>query len=56
MRLWVAVALGKTKVNNVNNVAPSTKTHKKVIRLNVSMDKTLAVDVLNSQQSLVSNH
>lgn len=44
----VAVLLGQSKVNDVHQVTLLTKPHQEVVRLDISMDKILGVDVLNA--------
>lgn len=48
MRPRITVFLCETKVNDVDLVAPLTDTHQKVIRFDITMDKVLGVDVLDS--------
>ena len=51
--LGVPVLLGETEVDNVDLVTPLTDTHEEVVRLNVTVDKALGVDVLNAADQLV---
>lgn len=51
--LRVAVLLGQTKVNHVDLVASLADAHQEVVRLNITVDEGLGVDVLNSGNELV---
>lgn len=51
--LGVAVLLGQTKVNNVDLVTALANTHKEVIRLDITVDEGLGVDVLDAGDELV---
>lgn len=44
----IAVLFGQAKVNDVHQVTLLAKPHKEVVRLNISMDEILRVDVLNA--------
>lgn len=44
----IPVLLGQAEVNDVDQVALFAQTHQKVVRLHVSMDEVLGVDVFNS--------
>lgn len=44
----IAVLFGKAKVNDVHQVTLLAKPHKEVVRLDVSMDEILRVDVLDA--------
>lgn len=48
VRSGVAVLLGQAEVDDVDQVALFAQTHQKVVRLHVSVDEVLGVDVLNS--------
>ena len=54
MRLGIAVLLGQTKINHVNLITPLPNAHEEVIRFDISVDKRLCVDVLDSRNELVS--
>lgn len=44
----ITVLLGQAKVNDVNQVALLAKPHQEVVRLYISMDEVLGVNVLNT--------
>ena len=44
----VAVLLGQAEVDDVDQVALLPQTHEEVVRLHVSVDEVLGVDVLNA--------
>ncbi len=44
----ITVFLGQTKVNDVDQVAFLSQAHQKVIRLHISVNEVLGVDVLNA--------
>lgn len=44
----ITVLLGQAKVNDVDQVALFAQTHQEVVRLHVSVDEVLGVDVFNS--------
>lgn len=44
----ITVLLGQAKVNDVDQVALFTETHQKIVRLHISVDEVLGVDVFNS--------
>ena len=47
VRSGVAVFLGQAKVDDVDQVALLAKSHQEVVRLHVSVDEVLQVDVFN---------
>lgn len=49
----VSVLFGQTKVNDVDLGTTSANTHQEIIGLDISMDKTPCVDVLNSANELI---
>jgi hypothetical protein len=49
MSLRVTIFFGETKVNNVNLVSPFSNAHQKVIRLDISVNKRLGMDVLDAR-------
>ncbi|KAI6775375.1 hypothetical protein HG530_002133 [Fusarium avenaceum] len=51
--LWVSVLLGKTEIDNVDLVASLADAHEEVVRLDISVDKRLCVNVLDSGDELV---
>ena len=51
--LRVAVFLGQTEVNDVDLVSAFPDPHQKVVRLDVTMDERLGMDVLNPRDELV---
>jgi len=56
MRLGIAILLGQTKIDNVDLICLLAKTHQKVVRLDVTMDERLGVDVLDAAEHLFSKH
>mmetsp|Transcript_10209 Transcript_10209/g.27873 ORF Transcript_10209/g.27873 Transcript_10209/m.27873 type:complete len:271 (+) Transcript_10209:176-988(+) len=56
VRLWVSVLFCQTVVNHVHLVGPTTQPHQKVIRLDISVDEGLRVQVLDSRKHLVCQH
>jgi len=48
VRLWVAVLLGQAEIDHVDLVATLADTHKEVVRLDVTMDEGLGMDVLDA--------
>jgi hypothetical protein len=53
MGLWVAVLFGETKVNDIDLVATFANAHQKVVRLDVTVDKGLCVNVFDARDELV---
>ena len=53
MSAGITIFLGQTKVNNMNLVALTPKTHKKVIWLDIAVQKVLAMNVLDARNHLV---
>jgi hypothetical protein len=51
--LGVPVLLGQTKVNDIDLVASLANTHQEVVRLNITVDEALGVNVLNATDKLV---
>jgi hypothetical protein len=56
VRLRVPVSFCQTKVDDVHNVGTTAQSHEKVVGFNITMNERLGMDVLNSQQGLISNH
>lgn len=48
VRSGVTVLLGQAEVNDVHQVALFAETHQEVVRLHISVDEVLGVDVFNS--------
>jgi hypothetical protein len=53
MSLLVAVLPSQAEVNYVNLVTSLADTYKEVIGFNITIDKRLSVDVLNSRDKLI---
>ena len=53
MGLRVAVFLGQTKVNHIDLVSAFPNPHQEVVRLDITMDERLGMDVLDSRDELV---
>jgi hypothetical protein len=53
MSLRVAVLPSQAEVNHVDLVASLADTHKEVVRFDITMDKRLSVDVLDSREELI---
>ena len=51
--LGVPVLLGQTEVDNVDLVAPLANAHEEVVRLDITVDEALGVDVLDAGDKLV---
>lgn len=53
---WLSVPLGKTEVDHINVVLLLANSDEEVVRLDVSVQKVPAVNVLNSLNHLVCQH
>jgi hypothetical protein len=53
MRLGIAVLLGKTEINDIDLVAALANAHEEVVRLDVTVDERLGVDVLDAGDELI---
>lgn len=53
MRLGVAVLLGQTKINHVDLVSPLADAHQKVVRLDVTVNERLGVNILDPGDELI---
>jgi hypothetical protein len=51
--LWVTVLLGQTEINDIDLVATLANTHQEVVRLDITVDEGLGVDVLNARDELI---
>jgi hypothetical protein len=51
--LWVTVSLGQPKINNINLIAALADTHEEVVRLDITVDEGLGVDVLDAGDELI---
>lgn len=51
--LGVTVLLGETEVDDIDLVASLADTHQEVVRLDVTVDERLGVDVLDTRDELV---
>lgn len=51
--LRVTVLLGQTKIDDINLVSALTDAHEEVVRLDITVDEGLGVDVLNAGDELV---
>jgi hypothetical protein len=51
--LGIAVLLGQTEINDVNLVAALANAHEEVVRLDITVDEGLGVDVLNAGDELI---
>lgn len=51
--LGITVLLGQTEIDNVDLVAALANAHEEVVRLDVTVDERLGVDVLNARDELV---
>lgn len=52
--LGVTVLLSQTEINNVDLVAALADTHEEVVRLDITVDEGLGVNVLNARDQLIS--
>jgi len=51
--LWVTVLLGETEIDNVDLVATLADAHEEVVRLDITVDEGLGMNVLNTGDQLV---
>jgi hypothetical protein len=51
--LWVTVLLGQTEINDIDLVTTLANSHEEVVRLDVTVDEGLGVDVLNAGDELI---
>ena len=51
--LWITVFLGQTEIDNIDLVATLTDAHQEIVRLDITVDKGLGVDVLDAGDKLV---
>ena len=54
--LGVSIALGKSEVDDVDDVLLAADADQKVVRLDVSVDEVSGVDKLNSLEELFCQH
>lgn len=52
--LGVTILLSEAEINDIDLVSPLANTHEEVVRLDVSVDKRLGMDVLDTGDELVS--
>ena len=53
VRLGSAVLLGETKIDHINLVAALADAHEEVVRLDITVDERLGMDVLNAGDELI---
>ena len=53
VRLWVTVFLGQTEIDDIDLVAALADTHEEVIRLDITVDEGLGMDVLDAGDELI---
>lgn len=53
MRLGIPILLRQTEINNVDLVAPLANPHQEIVRLDVTVDEALGVDVLDTRDELI---
>ena len=53
VRLRVPILLGQTKVDNVDLIPSLANAHQEVVRLDITMDEGLGVDVFDAGDELV---
>ncbi len=51
--LRVTVFLGQSKINHVDLVPALSNTHEEVVRLNITVDERLGMDILNTRDELI---
>src|SRR6266536_2784682 len=51
--LWVTVLLCQTEINDIDLVTALANAHEEVIRLNITVDEGLGMDVLNAGDELI---
>lgn len=52
--LGVAVLLGQTKINHVDLVSALSDAHQEVVRLDITVDERLSVNILDTRDELIS--
>jgi hypothetical protein len=53
MSLGITVLLGQTKINNIDLVATLSNAHKEVVRLDITVNEGLGVDVFDTGDELI---
>jgi len=53
MSLRITVLLGQTKINNIDLVATLSNAHKEVVRLDITVNEGLGVDVFDTRDELI---
>ena len=53
VRLWVTVLLGQTEINDIDLITTLANAHEEVVRLDVTVDEGLGVDVLDAGDELI---
>ena len=53
VRLWVTVLLGQTKVDHVDLIAALADAHEEVVRLDITVNERLGVNVLDTGDELI---
>jgi hypothetical protein len=53
VRLWVTVFLGQTEIDDIDLVAALADTHEEVVRLDITVDEGLGMDVLDAGDELI---
>ena len=51
--LRVTVFLGQSKINHVDLVPALSDTHEEIVRLNITMDERLGMNVLDTRDELI---
>ena len=49
----VTVFLGQSKINHVNLVPALSNTHEEIVRLNITVDKRLGMNILDTGDELI---
>ena len=55
MCTWITIFFGQSKVNHIHLIAPLANAHQKVIRLDITMNKVLWMDILDTRKLIWPN-
>ena len=56
MRSMIAILLSQAEINNIHLIRSSAKAHKEIVRLDITMQETLWVYILDATYQLVRKH
>lgn len=54
VRLWVAVLFGEAKIDDIDLIATFADAHEEVVRLDITVDEGLCMDVFDTGDELIS--